>query len=315
VIILPYNAARHGNAVALSGVFNDVALVYNNEATGGFQDLFECGISHGVTFDYNYAHDSGDYTTQDTWRRVGGTTWARSTETGLDMGNGAKFGLSGKDGTPPSYWLGTDGVAGGQFNVDEARNICTRFRAYRLGGVGITSNHSNGLFVGSSEIIDTLGHAMLVAVGNAGGHFWLQNNFFGMSVNARAFQSAMYVEANANLYLYNNVFRSFATGGSYTAGHKDATISAGSVLKAHGNNLWVTNRRTVSASATFNNGSDLATPASQSVAWNTGTGWGVGSEYLTGGTATPYSTARTFGSGRNMNNSRFNLAAPPVGPY
>ena len=301
------NAAKHGNGWGVLGAFLGGFELYGCDISGHFQDGIAIGVAAGAIVRDCYIHDiSGP--NQQWWVWNAGTAkWDLATVTNNVEGNGVKTGLANKDGTSPSTWLGTDGVApspGDNPGYPELRNQVIRCRIYRVNGAGITSNQSRGNHYHANEI-DQTGNAgiLLVTLGSVGNQ-WISNNFVRrVGVPNSSSSYCLRIESNNRVWLYNNILWSDpGVSGRYDLYQGSGAAHVGA------RNVLVTGRQ--AGSPAWDTTNDLPT---QTPAWTQGVGLAAGSPLIGAGTTDAF-LSRSTGAGRNRLKALF--ASPPnVGPY
>lgn len=292
--IKAYGAAIHGGCISILGKGFGRAIVENFLAYGECQDLAEC-VSGGTQFRDGVLRDS-QTVNPETWFNSGGS-WTRGVQVGIH-GGGLKLGLPDASGASPSSWMGTDGVVGGYFNIDQETNIALRLRIERVSGTGITTNGSKGAFIHACELYEIGGDGVSLAPASTRALTWVSHTRCRLAANSNG-AGALAVYGNVKPHLYNNVWH----GGN----RPDVSWSTGETPLKSQNKLI--NGTFVGSYPTTGDRSGGDT------AWTDGQGPPAGSSLLSGGSLAPYQTARTVGVTRDVNGVRFDTLNPPLGPF
>jgi hypothetical protein len=321
------NAAGHGNGIGIQGAFFGGVQCYANTITGGYQDGIAAGLATGAVIHDNYIYDLNRTSTRSYWAWTG-TAWAVTTvannTASLAEGNGIKTGLRDKDRISPSTWLGTDGTAStgsDSLFVPELRPIVLRNIIHNVNSSGITSNESNGGFIGYNEIKDPQG-AGIVLTGlskdislSRQSNWYIAGNMVKKTVTGGS-SWGMRFESNTNntgrVWFYNNILW---VGGSQNL----LFVGSGITIVANAKNVFPSGTIT----GTYSTATDLTDSTSKADAQlyvfsssgsKTSAGLPVGNSLRTAGSVTPQTAARTFGCYLDFRGTALHATTPCVGP-
>lgn len=297
-----FNAGSHGNGVEVIGKFGGgMGEVYNNHVSGNWQDGIDLASSYGTIAYNNYLHDIGDATLL-LWQWNASTSrWNVGPVTNTN-GNGIKLGLSSMDGTGPTVWMGTDGVAGGSLNVPEQLNAAVGNRIYRVNALGVASNTAKGCYIHANEIVDAKSVCISLLSLGAVGNQCVTHNYCKLSSDAPANSSAVVVGTNNRVVFANNIVVTDPTKSHFEVNWPSST----GIVK--GVNLMATGRF---AGGNYSTTNDLA---NRVPTWTPGVGLPAGDAALTAGTRALWQTTKHFRAHADMWGVPFDQP-PPLGPY
>jgi hypothetical protein len=317
------NAASHGNGIGVQGRFFGGCFVYQNVITGDVQDAIAVGSSAGTMVYKNYIYDIGQPTYTEWY--ANGTVWDTRvvTNTG-DAGNGIKLGLTNRDGTSPSTWLGTDGTANtttASLQVAELRNVCAHNVIHNTNGSGVTLNNGRGALIHGNQITDPRGAGLLLSMApdtTKRGQVMVTHNYVkktdGDGTNGSS-NFACNIQSGVHVSLYNNIFWSNPA----ISAHEDLRW-AGATLIGKDKNVMVTNRAvgtgyntTGDMNATARTDAQTYTNVTVATGPVTFTGGGFSSGSLLNAGSDRIASTRTFRCSKNLVDAVLD-STPNVGP-
>lgn len=222
----------------------------------------------------------------------------------------------------------TDAVKGDadHLALDELRWIVVRNIVHNVNASGVTTNESNGNFIGYNEIWEPGGQGILlhgqnktVTQAREGNQYIVGNFIHKVSSFGAAGTACLRIENGSNnvkrVWVYNNIL----WANTAVAGFLEIWIAASTVVMGQGKNVLVTKR----VSGTWNHTPDIDTSSARTAAQayvksvggvKTNAGLPVGNELRTAGTVVPQTEARTYGAFSDFRGTALHATTPCVGP-
>lgn len=309
-----YNAAVHGGHASIAGRWLGRAFFLDNTCIGMAQDGIDA-IGMGISVNWNtFKEILGNNVTALFWD---GANWTYSTPVARS-GTAIKLGLgaAGAGGTPPTSWMGTDGVRGGSFDCIEDANRAIGNKIYHTTSGGITGNGSGGHFIAYNEICDTEGSGILCYPdGTKNGTYFVLNNYVRLAQTNIPQAGCLDTTGAPRIYQYNNIFDSGVNAAARNAWDWNQRATSGPAVVSK-KNVYVNGRKQFfNSSVALDQSQDINAGAATSIAgWVDGQGFPLGHALQGLADAECLRTARSAGMMYDANRKRIFLPNN-LGPY